>query len=154
MSTFIQVYRNQSKHSRLYLVLCLGFILLGIVGLLLFFISEKPLIPLFNEASYFVLIFNGAISLWIVWSSMKRAKYFVAWNDSEISYLLPKAEKTVFIPIENIKSIDIKGSEIIIGLKNNETRYFNLNYFFFPERKTITDFFEKLKEANQAVSID
>jgi|GEM_PF-1238899 hypothetical protein len=154
MSTFIQVYRNKSKHSHLFLVLCIGFILLGIVGLLLFFISEKPLIPFLNEASYFVLIFNGAISFWLVWSSMKRAKYFVAWNDREISYLLPKAEKTVFIPIENIKSIDINISEIIIGLKNNETRHFNLNYFFFPERKTITDFFEKLKEANQAVSID
>ena len=146
MNTYIQVFKNKSKHSRLFLMLCLGFVLIGIIGLFMSFVLKMSFISLLNEASYFVLIFNGTISFWIVWDSMRKAKYFVAWNSREISYLLPKSDKTEVIIIENIKSVVINRSEIIIGLNNGETRHFNLNYFFFPERKTIIDFFEGLKK--------
>lgn len=105
-------------------------------------------IPLLNEASYFVLVFNGIISFWIVWDSIKKAKYFVAWNDDEISYLLPKSDKTELIKIENIKSVGRNQSEIIIKLDNSETKHFNLNHFFYPERKTIINFFEKIEKVD------
>ncbi|MFO7658009.1 MAG: hypothetical protein R6W78_13180 [Bacteroidales bacterium] len=145
MNTHLQVFKNKS-HSRLFLMLCLGFMLIGTIGLFMSFMLKMSFIPLLDEACYFVLLFNGLISFWIVWDSMKKSKYFVAWNNREISYLLPKSEKTEVIIIENIKSIDIFRSEIIIGLNNSETKHFNLNYFFFPERKTIIDFFEELKK--------
>lgn len=146
MSTHIKVYKNMSKHSRLYLILCLGFMFLGIIGLFMSFVLKVSFIPFLNEASYFVLLFNGLISFWMVRDRIKKAKYFVAWNNREISYLLPKSDITEVIIIDNIKSVDINRSEIIITLNNGETKHFNFNYFFFPERKTIIDFFDGLKK--------
>ena len=122
--------------------------MIGITGLITSYAFNMSFIPLLNEASYFVLVFNGIISFWIVWDSIKKAKYFVAWNDDEISYLLPKSDKTELIKIENIKSVGRNQSEIIIKLDNSETKHFNLNHFFYPERKTIINFFEKIEKVD------
>lgn len=146
MNTYIQVFKNKSKHSRLFLIICIGFIMIGITGLIISFAFKMSFIPLLNEASYFVLIFNGIISFLIVWDSIKKAKYFVTWNDDELSYLLPKSDKTELIKFKSIKSVARNRSEIIINLDNSETKHFNLNYFFYPERKKIIDFFEEIKE--------
>ncbi len=146
MNTYIQVFKNKSRYSRLFLVLCLLFILLGVIGLVVSFATRKQFMPLLNDGAFFSLTFSSSISFWFVWDSMKKAKYFVAWNDIEISYLLPKSGETEVIVIESIKTVDIHRGEIIIGLNNGETKHFNLNYFFFPERKTIVDFFEGLKQ--------
>lgn len=146
MNTYIQVFKNKSKHSRLFLILCIGFIMIGITGLIISFAFKMSFIPLLNEASYFVLIFNGIISFWIVWDSIKKAKYFVTWNDYELSYLLPKSDKSELIKFKSIKSVARNRSEIIIKLDNSETKHFNLNYFFYPERKIIIDFFEEIKK--------
>ena len=151
MNIYIQVFKSKSRYSRLFLVLCLLFILLGVIGLIISFMTRKQLIPLLNDGAFFSLIFSSSISFWFVWDSMKKAKYFVAWNDIEISYLLPKSNETEVIVIESIKSVDINRSEIIIGLNNGETKHFNLNYFFFPERKTIIDFFEGLKKMTKTI---
>ena len=77
---------------------------------------------------------------------MRKSKYFVSWDDSEINYLLPKSEKTESIRIENINSLKINKSGIVIELKDNEIRHFTLNYFFFPERQMIIDFFEEINK--------
>lgn len=145
MNTYIQVFKSKSKYSKLYLKICIGFMLIGIIGLCMSVILELPFIPFLNEAGYFVLLFNGLISYWIVWDSMKKEKYFIAWNPNEINYLLPKADTTETIVIESIKTVDLNPDEVTIGLKNGETKRINLNYFFFPERKTIIDFFEGMR---------
>jgi hypothetical protein len=146
MNTYIQLYKNKSKHSRLFLLLCLVFIMVGITGLILSFAFRISFIPYLNEASYFVLIFNGIISFLIVWDSIRKAKYFVTWNDDELSYLLPKSDKTELIKFISIKSVARNRNEIIIKLDNSETKHFNLNYFFYPERKTLINLFEKIKK--------
>lgn len=145
MSTYIQVFKSK-RYSKLFLWLCALFILLGVIGLIISFTARKQLIPMLSDAPLFSLIFSSSISFGFVWDSMKKAKYFVAWNSKEISYLLPKSDETEVIVIDNIVSVDINPSEIIIGLNNGETKHFNLNHFFFPERKTITDYFEGLKK--------
>lgn len=145
MDTYIQVFKSKSRFSKLYLKICIGFMLIGIMGLSVSVILEMPFIPFLNEAGYFVLLFNGLISYWIVWDSMKKEKYFIAWNRTEINYLLPKTDTTETIVIESIKTVDLNPGEVTIGLKNGETKRINLNYFFFPERKTIIDFFEGMR---------
>jgi len=110
------------------------------------FLLKMPFIPFLNEAGYFVLLFNGLISYWIVRDSMKKEKYFIAWNSNEINYLLPKTDTTETIVIESVKTVDMNPGEVTIGLSTGETKRINLNYFFFPERKTIIDFFEGLKK--------
>jgi hypothetical protein len=105
---------------------------------------KRALIPSLNESSYFVFLFNGVIWILMIRDSMKKEKYFVSWNDREINFLLPKSDKEESVRIENIKSLKISRSNIEIGLKNNESRHFNLNYFFYPERQVIIDFFEDI----------
>jgi hypothetical protein len=116
----------------------------GITGLIITFLLKRPFIPFLNEAGYFVLIFNGIISFLIVWDSIRKAKYFVSWNDCELSYLLPKSEKPELIKFESIRSIARNRSEIIIELDNGEAKHFNLNYFFYPERMAIINFFGEI----------
>ncbi len=108
-------------------------------------IFKTPFIPLLNEGSYVTLIFYGILFLWIDRNNTKREKYFVSWSDCEINYLLPKSDEAESIKIDDIKSIVINQGEIIIGLKNDEKKHFNLNYFFFPLRQKIIDTFEKIK---------
>jgi hypothetical protein len=146
MSTYIQVFKNKSKHSKIFLLLCLGFIMTGITGLIITFLFKKPFIPFLNESGYFILIFNGIISFLIVLDSIRKAKYFVSWNDNELSYLLPKSEKTELIRFESIRSFTRNRSGIIIELDNGETKHFNLNYFFYPERMAIINFFGEIKK--------
>jgi hypothetical protein len=120
------------------------FCLVGIAGLLMVYLFKRPFIPFLTESSYFVLLFNGVIWIFMIRDSMKKEKYFVSWSDSEINFLLPKSDKEVSVRIDNIKSLKISRSNIEIGLINNESRHFNLNYFFFPERQVIIDFFEDI----------
>ena len=145
MHTYIQVFKNKSKHTRLYLILFFGLILIGLIGIVMTYVFKTSFIPFLNEAAYFVLFFNGIITCWIIWDSAKKAKYFVEWNNSEINYLLPKSDKTESIKFENIKSIDVNPSDVIITLNNSEIKHFDLSLFFFPERQVIIDFFEENK---------
>lgn len=141
MNTYIQIYKNRSKYSKSFLYICFVFCLAGITGLLMTYLFKRPFIPFLNESSYFVLLFNGVIWILMIRDSLKKAKYFVSWSDSEINFLLPKSDKVESIRIDSIKSLKINRSNIEIGLKNNESRHFNLNYFFYPERQVIIDFF-------------
>ena len=144
MNTYIQVFKNRSRYSKSFLYICFVFSLVGFTGLLMTYLFKRPFIPFLNESSYFVLLFNGVIWIFMIRDSMKKEKYFVSWNDREIKFLLPKSDKEESIITADIKSLKISRSNIEIGLKNNESRHFNLNYFFYPERQVIIDFFEEI----------
>lgn len=151
MSTYIQVFKNKSKYSKVYLVICAGCILVGLIGLIVS-LFNRSFIPLINEGGLFALLFNGIISFLIVRDSMRKAKYFVSWNDNEINYLLPKSDRVELIPFDNIESIEVKMGEVIIGLNNDQKKHFNLNYFYFPERTTVVDFFKEIKSRIEKVN--
>ena len=144
-STFIQVFKSKTKYSRLYLGICLGLVVLGVAGLVFSLISQRQLLPLLNHGAYFALIFNGIISFLMVRDSLRKARYFVSWNQHEICYLLPKNKEPEVIRLADVSSVEISQGKVSIGLRSGENKLFKLNYFFFPERKTLIDFFEALK---------
>ena len=88
MHTYIQVFKNKSKHTWLYVILFLELILVGLVGIVMTYVFKTSFIPFLNEASYFVLFFNGIITCWIIWDSTKKAKDFVEWNNNISSFYL------------------------------------------------------------------
>jgi hypothetical protein len=122
---------------------------LGLAGL----ISELGFnYRIFNlQTSLFVmLIFQGAIGVYIARKNIGNNKYFVSWDENELSYHLPNNNEPENIRLTDIRKIEREPQKIRIELKNNEVKYFSFNYFYFPTRTTIFDFFEtlKIKEEN------
>jgi len=119
-------------------------IVLGLAGL----ISELGFnYRIFNlQTSLFVmLIFQGAIGVFIARKNFDNIKYFVSWDENELNYHLPNNSEPVNIRLTEIRKILQEPQKIRIELKNNEVKYFGFTYFYFPTRTTILDFFEGVK---------
>jgi hypothetical protein len=117
---------------------------LGLAGL----ISELGFnYRIFNlQTSLFVmLIFQGAIGVYIARKNFDNIKYFVSWDENELNYHLPNNSEPVNIRLSEIRKIERKTQKIRIELKTGEVKYFGFTYFYFPSRTTILDFFERIK---------
>jgi hypothetical protein len=144
MKTHLKVYKTNSKYNNIYLALCVAISIVGISGIVMMLFREEPIVSFLNEANYILLLFHGVLGMWFIWKNNINRKYFVAWNDHEISYLLPKSKITETIKIKDIKSLNKTIGKVDIELINGETKRFSLNSFFFPERRKINDFFEEI----------
>lgn len=140
-----QLYKtNSQKQMRIYLVFCIVMTVLGLVGL----ISELGFnYRIFNlQTSLFVmLIFQGAIGVYIARKNFDNIKYFVSWDENELNYHLPNNNEPVNIRLTEILKIEREPQKIRIELKTGEIIYFGFTYFYFPTRTTILDFFEVIK---------
>ena len=140
-----QLYKtNSQKQMRIFLVFCIVMTVLGLAGL----ISELGFnYRIFNlQTSLFVmLIFQGAIGVYIAWKNIDNNKYFVSWDENEINYHLPNNSEPVNIRLSEIRKIEREPQRVRIELKTGEVKYFGFTYFYFPTRTTILDFFERLK---------
>jgi hypothetical protein len=117
---------------------------LGLAGL----ISELEFkYRIFNlQTSLFVmLIFQGAIGVYIARKNIGNNKYFVSWDENELNYHLPNNKEPENIRLSEIRKIERETQKIRIELKTGEIKYFGFNYFYFPTRTTILDFFEGVK---------
>jgi hypothetical protein len=117
---------------------------LGLAGL----ISELGFkYRIFNlQTSLFVmLIFQGAIGVYIARKNIGNNKYFVSWDENELNYHLPNNKEPENIRLSEIRKIERETQKIRIELKTGEIKYFGFNYFYFPTRTTILDFFEGVK---------
>ena len=137
-----QLYKtNSQQQMRIYLVFCIVMIVLGLAGL----ISELGFnYRIFNlQTSLFVmLIFQGAIGVYIAMKNIDSNKYFVSWDENELNYHLPNHSEPVNIRLSEIRKIERETQKIRIELKTGEVKYFGFTYFYFPTRTTILDFFK------------
>lgn len=140
-----QLYKtNSQKQMRIYLVFCIVMIVFGLAGL----ISELGFnYRIFNmqNSVYFALTFQGAIGVYIARNNLDNNKYFVSWDENGLNYHLPNNNEPVNIRLTEIRKIEREPQRISIELKTGEMKYFGFNYFYFPTRTTILDFFEGLK---------
>lgn len=101
-----QLYKtNSQQQMRIYLVFCIVMIVLGLAGL----ISELGFnFRIFNlQTSLFVmLIFQGAIGVYIARKNIDNNKYFVSWDEDELSYHLPNNSEPVKIYLSEILKIE------------------------------------------------
>jgi hypothetical protein len=97
-----------------------------------------------------MLAFQGAIGVFIARNNLENIKYFVSWDENELNYHLPNNKEPENIRLTDIRKIEREPQKIRIELKTDEVKYFGFNYFYFPTRTTIFDFFEtlKIKEEN------
>ena len=129
---------------RIYFVFCIVMIVLGMVGLISEFGFNYRIFNL--QTSLFVmLIFQGAIGVYIARKNIDNIKYFVSWDENELNYHLPNNSGPVNIRLTEIRKVEREPQKIRIELKTGEVKYFGFTYFYFPTRTTILDFFEGIK---------
>lgn len=140
-----QLYKTNSKQQmRIFFVFCIIMIVLGLAGL----ISELGFnYRIFNlqSAVFFTLTFQGAFGVYIARNNLYNNKYFVSWDENQLSYHLPNHNEPEIIRLAEIRKIAREPQKIRIELKTGEVKYFSFTYFYFPARTTILDFFDGLK---------
>ena len=146
MKTHIRVYKTNPQYNNIYIALYLLLCCTGLAGIVAMLFLGKTFPSFLNEASYFLLLFNGLLGIFIIRKNKFNRKYFVAWDDQEINYHLPKSKTPETIKNEDIKSIKKSIGKVDIELRNGDIKQFNLNHFFFPERKTIGEFFDEINK--------
>jgi hypothetical protein len=139
-----KLYKISKKQNVIYLVLTITMLIIGLTGFVIPFVSDIEFF-MGNTSMYIMFAFQGVIGIFIARNNIKAVKYFVSWDDNEISYQLPDNETLETIKIEDIKSIEKAPQEIKIKLNNNEIKHFKFVYFYFPKRTTILNYFELLK---------
>jgi len=140
-----QLYKtNSQQQMRIYLVFCIVMIVLGLAGLISALGFNYRIFNL--QTSLFVmLIFQGAIGVYIARNNIDNNKYFVLWDENELNYHLPNNIEPVNIRLSEIRKIEQEPQRIRIELKTGAVKYFGYTYFYFPTRTTILDFFERIK---------
>lgn len=145
----IPIYNVKTTSLKVLLAIAfiLGFFgLTGIIDQVFFNHSLKITNSIFFSV---FLVFQSSISAFLVYQGFKNSKYFVAWNENEFNYLLPKNKQMETVPVNEIESIDFEKHIIKITLKNGEQKHFNLNYLFLPKRRQVSEYFQAIKNQTE-----
>ncbi len=141
---YIQLYNRNEKSIKILMALSILLFTIGTIGLI-FNLSSWDM-QLFEVSLWqnLFLIFQGIATFFILKSSLKFKRFFISWNNYEISYHFPKNKHPEKFKIDEIKALKIADNEINILLKTNETKTINLNFAFIPKRNFIREYFETL----------
>src|SRR5690606_38130436 len=91
------------------------------------------------------LIFQGIITVFITWNALKSKRYFISWDEDSIRYLLPKDKQSEWIRVYDIQYVSIDKKEVVLSLADNEQKRINLNFFYYPKRSRVLEYFQSLK---------
>ena len=143
---FIKVYRHNRTAMRFFLWLGAVLFLLG-TGLFVYarWFAVEGKVTLFT-ANYITLAFQGVVAWWVGLYTIRNEKYFVEWDDEVIRWWLPRRKEIETIRIADIRSVRTDRNKIVVELENTQ-KEFNLNFFFYPERKRIQDKFEGIRQS-------
>jgi hypothetical protein len=144
-TTRFQVYKINKTANKIFLVLVALLSVFALWGILTILMSDKEKNLGVSISTYLIFLMQGVLGIVLTLRNFKIEKYFVSWDDSKIQYQLPKDKEPVFIKIEDVQLVEKTNQEIRITLKDNEIKNFSFNYFYFPTRQTIFDYFESLK---------
>lgn len=143
---FIKVYRHNRTAIRFFLWLGAVLFFLG-TGLFVYarWFAVEGKVTLFT-ANYITLAFQGVVAWWVGLYTIRNEKYFVEWDDEVIRWWLPRRKEIETLRIADIRSVRTDRNKIVVELENTQ-KEFNLNFFFYPERKMIQDKFEGIRQS-------
>jgi len=151
-TTRFQVFKVSETANKIILAFSAAMCVFSLWGILTILISDNQRLFGVSITSYIMFLMQSVLGIFLTWKNFKNEKYFVSWDDSEIKYQLPKDKEPVLIRIEDIQAVEKTDRDFKIKLKNNEIRSFSFNYFYFPTRQTIFDFFESLKSRAEIIN--
>lgn len=143
---YIRVYKHNKTAIRFFMALGTVLFFLG-TGLFVYatWFAEEGKVTWFI-GNYVALAFQGVVAWGVGLYSIGNEKYFVEWDDEVIRWWLPRRKEIETIRIEDIRSVKKDSKKIIVELENTK-KDFNLNFFFYPERKMIVDKFEDIRQS-------
>jgi hypothetical protein len=140
----VKIYRIKKQSIKYLMIIGAIFLFAGVILSLRFIIQgiDSQLLPLnliylpFTSLGFLLIIFG--------YLALSDDKYFFAWNDVEIAYLLPKHKDVNIIKIADIKGISIKSFEITIKIADSE-KNLNLENIEYAEFQTIKNALEGIE---------
>ncbi|MEI6090891.1 MAG: hypothetical protein WCR42_10595 [bacterium] len=140
----VKIYRIKKKSIKYFMIIGAVLLVAGVILSLRFIIEgiDSQILPLnmmylpFTSMGFLLIIFG--------YLALNDDKYFFAWDDVEIAYLLPKQKDVEIIKITDIKGIVIQLFEITIKLADGEKKL-NLENIEYAEFQTIKNALEKIR---------
>jgi hypothetical protein len=142
---YIQLYNRNEKSIKILMALSILLFTIGTIGLIFRLSSWNMQLFEISLWQNLFLIFQGITTFYILKSSLKFKRFFISWNNYEISYHFPKNKHPEKFRIDEIKALKIVGNEINVLLKSDESKTINLNFAFIPKRNFIREYFETLE---------
>jgi uncharacterized membrane protein len=141
--TRINVYKTPVVFSKFFIAFGALFTVLGISLLIRALINNFD--TEFPSGDWNSVLYTVQGLLFIVMgvSGLISRKYYIEWNDQELSYFLPYAKRTETIKFDDVVSINIKLFEIQLNL-TERTVILDLNSLQFEDLKMIKEKFELL----------
>lgn len=142
---YIQIYDRNTKGIKVLMWLGVVLVLLGFSALIWYVLKREFVIYADNFWQVGFLIFQGIITVFITWNALKSKRYFISWDEDSIRYLLPKDKQSEWIRVYDIQYVSIDKKEVVLSLVNNEQKRINLNFFYYPKRSRVLEYFQSLK---------
>jgi hypothetical protein len=141
----INLYKLRQGSTKVYIAVGIVFLVLGLV-LLFTYLSLDTEFSGHNWNSVLYAL-QGIVFILIGFYYLKYRKYFIEWNDSEITYRLKGDKHTKRIEISDIKALEIKINKVIIH-SDEHTKAVELNFeqIEYKTLRKIKDRFETIKE--------
>src|SRR5690606_3072285 len=142
---YIQLYDRNENSIKFFRALSVLLFAIGTICLIFKFSRwHMQLFELSLWHNLFLMI-QGIAMYFLSNSNLKFKRYFISWNNYEISYHFPKNKHPDKFRRDAIKALKSVGNEINVLLKSDESKTFNLNYAFIPKRNFIREYFETLE---------
>lgn len=146
MPDYIHIYDRNTKAIKVLMGLGVFLALLGVSGLFWYWIKKDFIFYAESFWQMGFLIFQGLITVYVLWNALKSKRYFISWDEHEIHYLLPKSKQPEWIKLPEIQSVDIESKRVVLSLENSEQKCINLNFFYFPKRTRVVEYFQSLRD--------
>lgn len=144
--TYIPIYKVNTRLLSILFAIAVILGIFGLAGILDHFFFNHSLKFTDNPFFSVFLVFQSAISVFMVYNGFRNSKYFVAWNKNEFNYYLPNNQQMETIPTNKIESVEFEKQFIKIKLKNSDIKCFNTNYLYHPKRELVKNYFQSLKK--------
>jgi len=144
----IQVYKINPIINFVSKAFAVLYLVWGVWGLISLYFTPGKKTFLGGQISFFGYIIQGILFFALVYSNLKKGRYFIEWDDRQIRYLLNHDRQVNTIQISEITGVSIKLYEIILQLTKTE-RTLHIELIQYKDIKRIKEKFEEIKENNE-----
>ena len=117
----IQVYKINPIINFVTKSFAVLYLVWGVWGLISLYFTPGKKTFLGGQISFFGYIIQGILFFALVYSNLKKGRYFIEWDDKQIRYLLNHDRQVNTIQISEITGVSIKLSAILILGKERTT---------------------------------
>lgn len=139
--TKVKVYKISKILSKFFIGFGIVILLLGIVTIIKSMTDEFNTEFPSGDWNAIINIIQGIIFIILGTLNLKKNKYFIEWDDTQLRFLLPDTKQLEKIDFDDIESVNIKLFEIELQLENKK-RTLDLNNLEDDDLKKIKAKFE------------